>query len=206
MARRKFTNKVVQHVNEPIRLIPETIDYYVSKVGNVYRKLDNGYLPMKTFVNPYNGYTYCNLACAPKGVTNRVHKMVALAWLPNPKNYPIVGHKDNDKSSTCVDDLYWTTISENTQKAFDDGLAKNDKGYDDSQSHPVDVFDKDMNYLDSFGSCRICASKMRVSLSTVARHCKGEIKGKTRCGYYFRYQDSFSNDYRKAMSNRNMLN
>lgn len=40
---------------------------------------------------------------------------------------------------------------ENTQKAFDDGLVKNAKGYDDSQSKPVIQYDLQGNEVVRFG-------------------------------------------------------
>ena len=62
----------------------------------------------------------------------RVHILVAKAFLENPNNLPIVGHKDNNKLNPVKENLYWTTIQENTQKAYNDKLQVNDSGYDDS--------------------------------------------------------------------------
>lgn len=115
---------------------------------------------------------------------------MALAYLPNPNNYPIVGHKDNIKQHCDASNLYWTTHAENVQKAVNDGLLKNDKGYNDSQSQPVICYDKNMNEIARFGSASECSRAMHVSKSTVFRHCNHEIKTKTRTGYYFRFQNT----------------
>ena len=179
-------------IKEDIKLIENTNNYYVSTIGDIYKLTPNNlFLKIKLTHNP-NGYMYTAFDTKEgKRITRRVHRLVALAFIPNPNNYDIVGHRDNNKSNNNVKNLYWTTISENTKKAFDDKLAINAKGYEDSQSHPIIVYNKDMQEIDRVGSMKQGAKKYGVSCSTIARHCNGEIKGKTRCGYYFRYDKSF---------------
>jgi len=90
-------------------------------------------------------------------ITKRVHKLVALYFIknPNPDIFIIVGHKDNNKSNNKKDNLYWTTISENTKKAFDDGLLFNKKGFDDSQSMAITVY-KNNKFYKEYGSAHEC--------------------------------------------------
>lgn len=38
-----------------------------------------------------------------------VHRIVAIAFIPNPNNYPIINHKDEDPSNNSVDNLEWCT-------------------------------------------------------------------------------------------------
>lgn len=53
-----------------------------------------------------------------------LHRLVAEAFIPNPENLPIVGHRDNNKRNCHKDNLYWTTQSQNVQDAWDSGLRK----------------------------------------------------------------------------------
>lgn len=46
-------------------------------------------------------------------VAYRVNRLVALTFIDNPDNLPQVGHKDDDRWSNNVDNLYWTTAQEN---------------------------------------------------------------------------------------------
>lgn len=42
-----------------------------------------------------------------------VNRLVAIAFIPNPNNYPHAGHWDDDKDNNTVSNIYWTTASEN---------------------------------------------------------------------------------------------
>ena len=180
-------------IKEEIKLIEGTENYFVGNCGNIYIKKDNKFYKKKNYINPHNFYAYCGIKY--KGNINltkvRVHRLVAIAFIDNPNNYNIVGHKDNNKSNNIYTNLYWTTISENTKKAYDDGLAKNDKGYEDSQSFPVCVFDMDKKLIKEYGSMSIAAKELKVSKSTVSRQCQHQIYTKPRCGYYFRYKEEY---------------
>lgn len=49
------------------------------------------------------------------------HRLVALAYIPNPLNKPDVDHIDNDKSNNHVSNLQWVTEAENIQLSFERG-------------------------------------------------------------------------------------
>lgn len=53
-----------------------------------------------------------------------LHRLMAEAFVPNPNNYPIVLHRDNDKLNTSPENLSWGTYSENNAQAIRDGLNK----------------------------------------------------------------------------------
>lgn len=189
MARKKYTNRLINKddINEEIRLINGSSTDYISENGNVYKEYESSkFIQKKVIENPLNHYGYCGITMNNEdhNKSKRVHKLVAEAFLEKDPEKPIVGHKDNNKMNNCVDNLYWTTVSENTQKAFDDGLAKNDKGFEDSQSISVIALNMDENYLKVYGSISECAKDLGIHKFRVSCNSK-ESKKKPYKGFCF---------------------
>jgi hypothetical protein len=68
---------------------------------------------------PYYAYS---LHIKNKRKICKVHRLVALAFIPNPDNKPQVNHKDGNKLNNHIDNLEWMTSKENHQHAWDTGL------------------------------------------------------------------------------------
>lgn len=51
-----------------------------------------------------------------------LHRLLALAFIPNPDRLPQVNHKDGDKLNNSLDNLEWGTQRHNLYHAMDTGL------------------------------------------------------------------------------------
>ncbi len=72
------------------------------------------------------GYPYINFRISIGVKRNLyVHRLLALAFIPNPENKPEVNHKNGVKTDNSLDNLEWMTKSENELHAFRTGLKAN---------------------------------------------------------------------------------
>lgn len=89
----------------------------IGRVRSVRRRFAGGVLRASESV----GYLYVGTG-GKNGKRYRVHRLVALTFIENPDNKPIVNHIDGDKHNNDVTNLEWVTSSENTRHAKQTGL------------------------------------------------------------------------------------
>lgn len=74
-------------------------------------------LPLDRF-----GYPKVELRDGQNGAMHRVHRLVAIAFIPNPEEKGQVNHKDGVKDNNFLDNLEWATRKENIQHGWRTGL------------------------------------------------------------------------------------
>ena len=80
--------------------------YSVSNLGNVKSNYANKERILKPIQNK-RGYLTVDLRSPGKRKTMLIHRLVAMAFIPNPNNFLEVNHKDEDKTNNYVDNLEW---------------------------------------------------------------------------------------------------
>ena len=61
------------------------------------------------------GYLQVTLYVDKKQKNFSIHRLIAMAFIPNPENLPCVNHKDCDRLNNKIDNLEWCTQLYNTQ-------------------------------------------------------------------------------------------
>lgn len=91
-------------------------DYFIGDDGNMYRRLKSGYCRSKDY--PYQQVR--GQFGTEKQHTVKLHKAVALAFLPKPDGATDIDHINADKSDNRAENLQWLTHRENVQKRYAD--------------------------------------------------------------------------------------
>lgn len=74
------------------------------------------------------GYRYCILRSLGSNKTMKIHRLVGMAFVPNPNNYDQINHIDGDKLNNDPPNLQWCTPKENVRHAWATGLCKRTTG------------------------------------------------------------------------------
>ncbi len=96
--------------------------YEVNEFGDVRYK---GKTKLKIpHINKQNGYLYVQLWDTENNTNHRypIHRLVAMAFIPNPENKPTVDHINHIRTDNRVSNLRWATYLEQNTKIGDVGI------------------------------------------------------------------------------------
>jgi hypothetical protein len=126
-----------------------------------------------------DGYRQVTIVDTDRRYSYRVHRLVAEAFIPNPRNKPHVNHKDGNRANNHVLNLEWCTISENAVHSYQvlkhkpNTPGKGMLGAKHHQAQQVAEVDEDGNVLDVFGSQREADRRLGVPLGSVQQALNG---------------------------------
>ena len=167
--------------------------YEVSSFGRIRNKITN-HIYKNT--NKNGDYFRLNLYDKDNKRTCLIHREVAIAFIPNPNNYPEVNHKDLNKQNNNIDNLEWVTKKENVKHAIINnhfyfvGFDNKNRIYDKNCKNKINKkhgmiyqFTTDMKFIDKHNNSGCAYRKTGVCARNIL-HCANHKEGRTQAGGY----------------------
>lgn len=168
--------------------------YQASNFGRIKRlkgvvAIKNSHLKQRTvperictlFPQPND---YLAVCISKEGIKIRalVHRLVAMAFIPNPDNLPQVNHKDEDKTNNHIDNLEWASAKQNIN------FGTRTQRMIISQGKKINCYSKERKLVGVFDAISIAISKLSLpnrATPNITKCCKGQIK--SAYGYVWEY-------------------
>lgn len=154
-------------------------NYQISNLGRVKRKAHIAFGPKghhrfwkEKFMAKRVGtdrYIYTDL----KGIGYSVHRLIAIAFIPNPENKPEVNHKNGVYNDYRLDNLEWVTKAENQIHSWRELNRKatwqGKNGFLHPNSKVVNQYDCDGNLITVHGSIAEAARNFNCSDAAIRK-------------------------------------
>ena len=154
--------------------------YQVSDQGRVKSlKFDKERI-LKTGITT-DGYLIVGLCKNGEHKWYSVHRLVALAFIPNPDNLPQVNHKDEDKDNNSVQNLEWC------DQKYNCNYGTRNQRQAEKLSKPVLQFTKDGEFVKEWKSTKDVQMNLGYFHSNISNCCTG--KRKSAYNFIWKYKD-----------------
>ena len=197
--------EILKYIGEIWKPIAGYEDYEVSNFGRVrslnrYVKTSrgNGLKPVKGKILKltvlHNGYVCVRLCANNKQKMHLVHRLVAIAFIPNPNNLPQINHKDENKLNNFVfinpdgsvnpekSNLEWCNMDYNIH--YGTGIKRSQEK---QVSQGVYCYSLDGQFVKKFISIRQAAKLTGANRTNIKFCCENKPKYKTAGGFKWRY-------------------
>ncbi len=152
-------------------------DYIVSDRGNVisFHREDAGIIITLDPAENHKGYFMVSLQKNNRKKWYSIHRLVALHFIENPKQLPIVHHIDGDKKNNRVENLQWCDNTFNITESFKNGrIALKGSRHPNAKLNENSVRDIRTNFDGHKFDYQYFASKYCVSVDAIVKVIKRE--------------------------------
>lgn len=157
--------------------------YQISNKGNVkslnYR--NSGYSQNLVPKTNNSGRLWVELALDGDKKPMLIHRLVAMAFIPNPHNYPQINHKDENVTNNRAENLEWCTGEYNVKYFLD---RHTQRGRPVRLNSPILQIDTEGNILKRWDNVTAIKNAKGFSAWSICECCKGNRKS----AYGFKWQ------------------
>lgn len=162
--------------------------YQVSNLGNV-KRLKGKWVKKERYVSQTltSSYKYYSVCLSNHQDKRRffVHRLVAMTFIKNTENKPIINHIDGNKLNNKVENLEWCTYKENSKKAYELGLNK--PARDLGRARKVGQYDLDNNLIKIWDCFFDINKELGFYTQNIWKCCNG-CRNKAN-GFIWKYED-----------------
>ena len=168
--------------------------YWINEEGQITNK-ETG-KTIKWLISRH-GYYYCHLWTNNRSRYIRMHRLLALAFIPNPNNYPLVRHLNDIKTDNRLENLVWGTMSENMKDSIKNGKYNqeaSEKARNIGRKISGTKCSKKVLCIETntiFNSTKEAGDWLGVNSAGIGGCCRGKYK--TIKGYHWKYVEEDGN-------------
>lgn len=180
--------------------------YQVSSLGRVKRlprhKATDKRKTHNNIRNPRvadNGYLRVNLSKDNVTKWYSIHRLVAITFIPNPNNLPIINHKDENKQNNRVENIEWCTYSYNNNygtaierqrktRAANPNDKRIRKMVGEKNSKAICQYSLNGELIAIYKSLTEASAITGVHITTIVRQCKGRSGNTNRTLRTYRFE------------------
>lgn len=161
----------------------KSLDRYVRSRWGTKKPVKGHLLKAEKTIHGYLQVSLCKPGLSRKRY--KVHRLVAMAFIPNPQNLPQVNHKDEDKTNNRLDNLEWCDGFYNQRYG-----TCSERKHIKLINHPlksikVEQLTKDGEHIDYYPSAKEAARQTGICQGNISCVCCG--RHSLAGGYKWKY-------------------
>lgn len=161
------------------KVINDYPNYTVDEMGIIRRMRDNKIIAQQT----YCGYKCVLLWNEGESRWKKVHRLVAEAFIENPKNFPCVNHKDENKENNSAINLEWCDYKYNNTYGKNAPLLR----MIERRRKRVQQYDTHGNLIAEYDSATEAQRQTGIAQSNISKCCLSRPNFKTAGGYIWKF-------------------